>query len=211
MNKKIVSILVMTLLISLAITSTATILINKNVKEETNSLIKTEDKTSINIDLDDEHLSDSELVTQVELSYLDIPACAFVADGKYTDYHISNAGSVSCNGYGILYAPVYLPKDATINELAAWWTDSTQESGVVSLYRYNPVFRDLELMAEVESIGDQNNYHWDSEHVIDFPEVSDSYMYWLSLTLAPGISCYGARIRFAQPTVLNSDNIILND
>lgn len=212
MRKKIICILVMTLLISLALTSTATFLTNKNVNEKTINLTnKSGEETSVNINSDNEQLTDSEMVTNKDTIYLDIPACAFVAEGKTADYHLSNAGSISCNGYGFFYAPVYLPKDAEIYELAAWWKDSSQESGVVSLYRYHPVFQYFDFMAEVESIGDQNNYHWDNTVTIEYPKITDSYMYWLSLSLSPGVQCYGARVAYFSPVKINSETNMLND
>ena len=207
MRKKIICILVMMLFISLAITSTATILTYKKVKEKTETIIKNNEEISKISIKDVKTPTDSDLVTNAVVNYLNIPACAFSAKTESTDYSLETAGNIIGNGY--FFAPVYLTKGATITELAAWWRDSSSDEAVLSLYRYDPVLQDMKIIAQVVSIGDQNNYHWSNTQTISRPDVTDGYSYFLVLSLKYNIECYGVRIGFNPPNVGASNNIFI--
>jgi hypothetical protein len=99
-----------------------------------------------------------------------------------------------------------LPKGATISELAAWWIDSSFDTRTVYLYRRDPVMQTVDLMGKVESVGWHNNYHWSNNLAVSFSEGDDSHMYWLVLSLATNIKCYGARIAYTPAEAERSEN-----
>jgi hypothetical protein len=195
----------------LTLTSTASYLTKINIKETANPIIENKAEPSLNVKSDKKLRSDSEITLQADRIYLNIPACAFIPNNENADYFISTQYITTTDLGGYFFTPVYLPKGATISELAAWWKDSIVGNGALTLYRYHPVTQEIESMATVESIGDQNNYHWSNTQTINNPEVDDSHSYLLSLYLKDGIKCFGARIAYTPATVKIIENNMVKD
>jgi hypothetical protein len=155
MKKKIVGMLVCTLLIAAAVLPAAGIMNIGHTKTEPNNPQPAATKTG----------------------YFTVPAAAFIAEDDTISYH--NYASW-LTGRGAFCAPVYLPNEATVTKLIFFYSDlSSGYNAELGLFRY-PFGATEELMSYVETSGNTGNGYIE-DNTIDYADIDNyrnSYFLW---------------------------------
>jgi hypothetical protein len=185
MNRKLVGILVCTLLIATTLPVVGLMNIGRTMKTEPNDpqpgVIKT--------------------------GYLSVPAGAYVAEEETTNYY--NWGSYMY-GDGWFYAPVYLlEEDTTVTKLTFYWDDTSGADAHLLLIRY-PIGGGVEdWMVDIWSSG-SGGVGFTEENTITFPNIDNSqYSYFLALYLddPPKLEYFNVVIEYTYDVPVNSDEI----
>jgi hypothetical protein len=181
MIKKIIGIVVCTLVIVAAVLPVAGIMTvrnNKNVKSsfKTDRILKQniEDKVIIN-----EKEEQPPQTGDFKIGYLSVPAAAFVPISNSIQHH--NQGDFLTGEFALFYAPVYFPHGATVLSLTFYW-DDTSASEDVDLYLYRYPFGDVsQIMAEASSSGGTGSGS-SQDITINYAVIDNSkYCYYLGL------------------------------
>lgn len=174
MMKKSIYVFVVTLVIAtLVISSTASIPITKNTKNE--------------------GLTSMPLV--IKKDYFSISGGAFNPEDSSLTY---STDGCSIGGNGKFYAPVYLPNEATVTKILFFWTDYYGSGdGTLQLKRHSFGNPTAQTMAEASTSGSTGSGA--SEDItIDNPEINNSqYSYFVVLDFPSAlIKCYNVIIEY---------------
>jgi hypothetical protein len=213
MKKKIIGIVICTLVIVAAVLPVAGIMTVRNNKKEEQLF---NSKKIIRNNIEDEMIiNEKEDPTaqpgDFKIGYLSVPAAAFVPDAHTTEF--DNWGSYLMGHSSIFLAPVYLPHEATVLSLTFYWADfSTTRDGDVTLYRY-PYGGTNELMAEAFTSGSAGagvSQDLTISHAI-IDNSAYGYYLWLWLPDIMGaVTFYNAIIEYEYEIKFNSDDFSEN-
>ena len=179
MNKKIVGILICTLLIAVAVipaTSLMTISNKKPVESSLSSDIELEQKAKSS--QKNEPIENDPLPEGTKTGHLSIPAAAFTP--RDNDMYVKNIGH-ELTGDGFFVAPVYLPQGVTVTNLSYYWRNEMSASARSHLSR-NYMDGTADELANVWIDGGVygNGFTWTEN--IDFAEIDNSkYSYFIEL------------------------------
>ena len=164
MNRKLVSILVCTLLIATTLPVVGLMNIGRTIKTE-----PTDPEPRVTL-----------------VGYLSVPAAAYVPESGTINCY--NYGSY-LTGDGWFYAPVNLPDGAIVSKLSFYWDDISSSDAHLILLRY-PMGGLEEFMADIYTSG-SGGAGFGVDVTIDYPDINNvGYSYFLALSLSDIYSIY---------------------
>ena len=193
MIRKLVGILVSTLLIAAAVLPAVGIINISNNKPvnsyiDSNNVLEQEIEDSQGINEPDEPLPRPPCN---KTGYLSIPAAAFTPRNNNT--YIENKGYL-LYGKDMFVAPVYLPHKATVTNITFYWINEATASFRLYLYR-NHMNGITDEMALVWVLDSGTGSSWTDE--IDYADIDNSlYSYYLEIGIFQYMGCYGIIIEY---------------